>query len=58
MTDPRSASPNPGAAAAGAPVAARRPLFQRASGLLRWESVLLVILALLVVEGTRSRSSS
>src|SRR5487761_2110289 len=30
-----------------------RPLFQRASGLLRWESVLLVILVLLVIEGTR-----
>jgi rhamnose transport system permease protein len=53
MTDPHSAPPNPRATAAGAPVAARRPLFQRASGLLRWESLLLVILALLAIEGAR-----
>src|SRR5664279_5997982 len=38
---------------AARPEAVRRPLLQRASGLLRWETLLLVVLALLVVEGTR-----
>ena len=38
---------------AARPVSVRRPLLQRASGLLRWETLLLVVLALLVVEGTR-----
>jgi rhamnose transport system permease protein len=55
MTDLPGTAPDSGAAAGSAahPAAAQRPLLQRASGVLRWESLLLVILALLVVEGTR-----
>ena len=55
MIDQLPPTPRPGGSAdpAARSIGARRSRFTRASGLLRWETLLLVILALLVVEGSR-----
>jgi len=53
MTDSPSSTPAASVAAADEPVLSRPGFLQRFSGMARWEVLLLVVLGLLVLEGTR-----